>query len=235
MLRRLSLMLLAFSLPAWAGEGFFFYKDPPRRPAPSSSAPASANVTVVGTLDGQVASPQSNPLRGYDLKQLETRLKVGDFILRTGRQYESRVIRQVDNSPYSHVAYVTQVNPQVWVVHTATDEVPGKPYQVVKERLSAFLDSNKAEGFAVYRPDFMNIPDRELTASELERMVGQPFILASREKPHRYCSTIIRDAVRKRYPGYNPQWKQIAYKGWKGVFLTPSSMITNGMSLIEKR
>lgn len=235
-------LLLSQAAMAESPGGFFFYgqtESPAKAaPAPTQGGVRVNNVTVVASeegLGGSTPLRKPNPMAGYSLAELSQKLRVGDMILRQGVSWESRMIRQIDGSNYSHIAYVTQTNPEVWVVHAATDEVPGKKYQVVKEKLTGFLSAKNAEGYAAYRPDFMSVSDRELAASELEKMQGQPFILASQNQPHRYCTTIIRQVIHKRYPSYNPAWKNISYKNQQGTYLTPSAMITRGMSLIMSR
>lgn len=231
--------LTGISASIYAEGGFFFYQTPKPDPAPSAPVfPLSDNLTVIApqglaAIAGQNEPGAENRMKDYPFARLEAAIKVGDMVLRKGLSWESRLIRRIDNTDYSHIAYVSQIHPEVWVVHAATDDNPAKPNQVIKERLTSFLDNRKAQGFAVYRPDFISFSDRELIASELEHSVGKPFVLASREQPHRYCSTLIYYAVNKRYSAYQPAWKNISYRQYRGVFLMPSAMV-RGMRLIAE-
>ena len=84
-----------------------------------------------------------------------SRLEPGDWVFRSGISADSRVIKSISRSRYSHIGMIVQTVPQVVVAHAATDDDPKHPDQVLLTPLAEFAATDKADGIAVARPKFL--------------------------------------------------------------------------------
>ena len=72
-------------------------------------------------------------------------LQPGDWVFRSGVSADSRLIRHLSGSAYSHIGIVTQTAPQVLVAHATTDDDPARPDQVLITPLADFAAVGRAE------------------------------------------------------------------------------------------
>ncbi|PJK06737.1 hypothetical protein CO610_09950 [Lysobacteraceae bacterium NML95-0200] len=148
-------------------------------------------------------------------------LEAGDWIFRSGTSRESLLIRQLSNSRYSHIGMVVETSPEVWIVHATTDDDPARPNQVLLSTLAEFAAAEHAEAIAVARPKFLSREQRAETAHYVRQRVGERFVLASRNKPHRYCTTLLRDAIRTQQADFELPWQRLDIALFRGEYLMP--------------
>lgn len=147
---------------------------------------------------------------------------VGDWVLRTGTSAESQIIQQVDGgSNYSHIGMVVSLNPTM-VVHATTDDNPKLPNQVLLTSLQEFLNPTLASDFALVRPTFLSIQEKERMASGLINQVGKGFVLTPKAEAPRYCTTILLDEIQKIQPTFTLQWTSVNVPVFNGEYLFPS-------------
>ncbi|PJK03444.1 hypothetical protein CO612_09080 [Lysobacteraceae bacterium NML71-0210] len=148
-------------------------------------------------------------------------LEVGDWVFRSGTSQESLLIRQLSHSRYSHIGMVVETSPEVWVVHATTDDDPARPDQVLLSTLTEFAAAEHAEAIAVARPRFLSREQRIQTALHMRQRVGERFVLAARNKPHRYCTTLLRDAIRTQQADFELPWYRLDIALFEGEYLMP--------------
>ena len=96
---------------------------------------------------------RSGEIRDY--KAIFTELKNGDLIFRKGRSLESFAVSLADKEvDFSHVGLVVLRNGEPFVIHAVPDESDNVEDFIKLERVGAFLSTEKASAFAVYRPEF---------------------------------------------------------------------------------
>lgn len=150
-------------------------------------------------------------------------LAVGDWVLRSGTSTESQLIQTLSNSEFSHIGMVVSLQPEPVIVHATTDDEPQRANQVLSTQLSDFIDPKLAHNFAIVRPRFLSAQDNQLAAQQLLQHVGQPFVLAARDSEHRYCTTLLVDALQHAGIAFQPQWQQINAPLLSGEYLFPSA------------
>lgn len=148
-------------------------------------------------------------------------LEAGDWIFRSGTSRESLLIRHLSNSAYSHIGMVVETAPQVRIVHASTDDDPARPNQVLLSSLAEFAAAEHAEAIAVARPKFLSREQRLKTARHVRQRVGERFVLAARHKPHRYCTTLLRDAIRTQQADFELPWQRLDTALFAGEYLMP--------------
>ncbi|MDO4879295.1 MAG: YiiX/YebB-like N1pC/P60 family cysteine hydrolase [Neisseria sp.] len=153
----------------------------------------------------------------------EIAVRQGDWIFRGGISADSRLIRYLSNSDYSHIGIIVETRPEILIAHAATDDDPQKPDQVLLTPLREFLASDKARSFAVTRPKFLNGRQRRQSALHAKGAIGRPFILAERGKAHYYCTILLLNAVRSQTPSFNPKWQHLNIALFEGDYLFPES------------
>jgi len=90
-----------------------------------------------------------------DYEAILTELNNGDLIFRKGRSLESFAVCLADDEKdFSHVGLVVFHNGEPFIIHAVPDELEGVEDLIKLERVEAFLSSEKASAFAVYRPEF---------------------------------------------------------------------------------
>lgn len=148
-------------------------------------------------------------------------LEVGDWVFRSGTSQESHLIRRLSRSAYSHIGIVVETSPEVRIVHATTDDDPLHPDQVLLSKLTAFAAAEHAEAIAVARPSFLSREQRIQSALHARQHVGARFVLAARDKPHRYCTTLLRDAIRTQQPDFELPWQTLDIALFHGEYLMP--------------
>ena len=95
----------------------------------------------------------SGEIRDYNA--ILTDLNNGDLIFRKGRSLESFAVSLADKEvDFSHVGIVVLHNNEPFVIHAVPDESDGAEDFIKLERVEAFLSTEKASAFAVYRSGF---------------------------------------------------------------------------------
>lgn len=148
-------------------------------------------------------------------------LAVGDWIFRSGTSMDSTVIRQLSGSDYSHIGMVVAADPEVLIIHATTDDEPSTPNQVLLSRLEDFVRPELARDFAIARPDFLDGQQKRLIAEALLAQRGETFIIQPRGTPHRYCTTLLADAIRTQRADFSPGWSQVDVAFFRGEYLFP--------------
>lgn len=159
---------------------------------------------------------------GPDLSQLPG-LQTGDWLFRLGHSADSRLVRQLGGGDYSHIGMVVATEPRVLVVHATTDDDPQHLNQVLISTLEAFLQPALARHFAIARPDFLNAGQKQAAARMLYETVGAPFLLDVRGQPHRYCTTLLAEAIKAQAPDFEPAWTRLDNPLYRGELLFPSA------------
>lgn len=148
-------------------------------------------------------------------------LAVGDWIFRSGTSTDSRVIRQLSGSDYSHIGMVVTSGPQVLIVHASTDDQPEHPDQVLLSSLEEFTHPRLAHSFAIARPTFLDPQQKQDIAQALLAQRGQAFVIQPRGVPHRYCTTLLADAIRTQAADFDPSWSPVDLAFFRGDYLFP--------------
>lgn len=85
----------------------------------------------------------------------ESLIQNGDLIFRRGHSAESQVVIITDRkSRFSHVGIICFENAIPFIIHAVPGENKGEPDFIKKEKLTEFLNPEKASEFAIYRSDF---------------------------------------------------------------------------------
>lgn len=148
-------------------------------------------------------------------------LAVGDWIFRSGTSTDSTVIRQLSGSDYSHIGMVVANSPQVLIIHATTDDEPQRQNQVLLTPLEDFIHPDLANAFAIARPDFLDAEQKALIAETLLAQRGEAFLIQPRGEPHRYCTTLLADAIRTQHADFSPRWSLVDVAFFRGEYLFP--------------
>ena len=154
-----------------------------------------------------------------------SRLEPGDWVFRSGISADSRVIKSISRSRYSHIGMIVQTAPQVVVAHAATDDDPKHPDQVLLTPLAEF---------AVARPKFLTAPQRRQAAQSAATQRGRPFVLAARDRQPYYCTLLLLEAVRPHAPQFSPQWQYLDMAVFRGEYLFPEAFMHENVEWIYR-
>ncbi len=177
-------------------------------------------VLLLLALIGIALSLRTQPVATVVLPPLPE-LAVGDWIFRSGTSTDSSVIRQLSGSDYSHIGMIVASSPQVLIVHASTDDQPEHPDQVLLSSLDEFVHPSLAHDFAIARPTFLDAQQKRSIAQTLLAQRGQAFVIQPRGEPHRYCTTLLADAIRTQVPDFDPGWSAVNLAFFRGDYLFP--------------
>ncbi|TLX53663.1 hypothetical protein DN826_17260 [Stutzerimonas nosocomialis] len=152
-------------------------------------------------------------------------LAIGDWVLRMGTSTDSRVVQQLSSGAYSHIGMVVAVEPRVMVIHATTDDHPERANQVLLSTLEEFFQPGLASRIAIARPTFLQTPQKLAIARALLAEQGKPFVLEPRDTAHRYCTTLLADAIRAEHPAFDPPWQHIDVAFFRGEYLFPQAFV----------
>lgn len=161
-------------------------------------------------------------------------LQVGDWIFRGGVSSESRIIRHLSQSEYSHIGMIVQTQPEVLIVHATTDDDPARPEQVLMTPLADFLAPDKADAVAIVRPHFLTEQQRQQSAKIARAQIGKAFVLTPREEQPFYCTLLISQAVQTQVPAFNPRWQYIDVAVLRGEYLLPQAFLQEDVKWIYR-
>ena len=150
-------------------------------------------------------------------------LQEGDWVFRHGTAADSRLIRELSRSRFSHIGIVVQTRPEVWIAHAATDDDPAHPNQVLLTPLAEFAAPRLSRQTAYARPRFLSPAQRRASARHAAAQVGRPFRLTARTEQPYYCTILLLDAVRTQEPAFNPPWQHIDLAVFRGEYLFPEA------------
>ncbi len=157
-------------------------------------------------------------------QSITTTFQVGDWIVRAGTGHESQLIMKLSGSEFSHIGVITQVTPEVRIVHATTDDKPSQKNQVIESSLGEFTHHSLASKWAVYRYLDMPLAKMQQMAIEVEQKQGLPFILDTQEHPHRYCTSIIAESLPLAVQN-KLTWQTVNFPGFKGKLLYPNAFL----------
>ena len=163
-----------------------------------------------------------------------SRLELGDWVFRSGISADSRVIKSISRSRYSHIGMIVQTAPQVVVAHAATDDDPKHPDQVLLTPLAEFAAADKADGIAVARPKFLTASQRRQAAQSAAAQRGRAFVLSARDRQPYYCTLLLLEAVRPHVPQFSPQWQYLDMAVFRGEYLFPEAFAHENVEWIYR-
>lgn len=150
-------------------------------------------------------------------------LEVGDWVLRTGTESDSEIIRRVSHSKWSHIGIIVRTLPKILVVHATTDDGEPKKNQVIVSTLERFLSPELAQDGIIVRPLFLTRQEKNEVVTSVWKRIGQPFVLRSQEQPHLYCTTLLYEPIVKIHRQFKPKWQYLSAPLFEGKYLFPQS------------
>lgn len=161
-------------------------------------------------------------------------LQIGDLVLRAGTTMDSLLIQKIGRVEYSHIGIITQIQPEVIVTHSTTDDDPDHPNQVLSTPLSIFLSPEFSQKQMIVRLDFLNNEEKQILVNHIHNQVGQPYSLKSKEHHSTYCTTLISQPLLQLRPNLHLQWHNINFGPFKGDYLFPDAFLDiNAISIID--
>lgn len=152
-------------------------------------------------------------------------LEVGDIVFRTAYGKESRLIKMVSQSEYSHIAVITELSPNVKVVHATTNDHPTLQNQVLLTPIEEFLSPDAAKAYLIARPNFLTIEQRQLFAGDIHQRIGEAYVLKSRELENLYCTTLLESPLQSLMPALSLEYQLLKVPGMNGDYLFPDAFL----------
>lgn len=184
------------------------------------AAVVGAALSLALTLNASTAASHA---LGGPILAVPGDIQVGDWIFRGGISSDSRWIRALSGSVFSHVGIVVQTTPHILIAHATTDDDPENPDQVIFTGWDAFASAEMADRLAVARPRFMNAAQRTASAHHAAARLGERFSLTDRTSSPLYCTTLLLDAVQAQ-TDFNPSWQQLDVPVLGGQYLFPKAL-----------
>lgn len=198
-------------------------------------------LTVAGLLLMADLSPVPSPpqdleaYQHYLQQQVAPKVHVGDWVVRAGTGHESQLVQQLSGNPYSHIGVISQIQPEIRVIHATTTDDHKRLNQVISSSLAEFTQSKWATTWAVYRHTGLSNTQIQQQIHDLNQMLGQPFVFESRENHPRYCTTIVYDSLPVSIQQQVP-WQTVSLSVIKGDLLFPKAFIElKGSQLIYQQ
>ena len=198
-------------------------------------------LTVAGLLLMADLSPVPSPpqdleaYQHYLQQQVAPKVHVGDWVVRAGTGHESQLVQQLSGNPYSHIGVISQIQPEIRVIHATTTDDHKRLNQVISSSLAEFTQSKWATTWAVYRHTGLSNNQIQQQIHDLNQMLGQPFVFESRENHPRYCTTIVYDSLPVSIQQQVP-WQTVSLSVIKGDLLFPKAFIElKGSQLIYQQ
>ncbi|MCK3658384.1 hypothetical protein A4G18_06605 [Pasteurellaceae bacterium Pebbles2] len=150
-------------------------------------------------------------------------LEAGDWIFRSGVDFDSKIIKHTSQSPYSHIGIIVATQPEIFIAHAIDNDNPEQPNQVIISSFKDFSASNRTNAIGIARPRILNQAQRQATAEYAAQQKGKAFELRSREESPFYCSILLLDAIQHQQPNFNPTWQYIDVAVFRGEYLFPEA------------
>ena len=161
-------------------------------------------------------------------------LAIGDIVLRAGSNMDSLAIQKLGTVQYSHIGIITQIEPEIIVVHSTTDDDPQYPNQTIATSFETFTSPKFARNFLIIRPNFLTLDEKLMLANHIHSKIGAPYILKTREADNLYCTTLIEQPLLQLRPNIQLEWHNIDFGPFKGSYLFPDTFINiEGMEILR--
>ena len=161
-------------------------------------------------------------------------LAIGDIILRAGSNMDSLAIQKLGKVQYSHIGIITQIKPEIVVVHSTTDDDPSHPNQAIATSFEVFTSPKFARNFLIIRPNFLTLDEKLRLANHIHSKIGAPYVLKSREEENLYCTTLIEQPLLQLRPNIQLEWHNIDFGPFKGTYLFPDTFMNiEGMKILN--
>ncbi|GAA5094112.1 YiiX/YebB-like N1pC/P60 family cysteine hydrolase [Wohlfahrtiimonas larvae] len=161
-------------------------------------------------------------------------LAIGDLVLRSGPNMDSVAIQKLGNVQYSHIGIITQIEPEIIVVHSTTDDDPNSPNQVIATSFDIFTSPKFSRNILIIRPNFLTLDEKLNLANNVYSKLGAPYILKSREEKNLYCTTLIEQPLLQLRPNIQLEWHTIDFGPFKGSYLFPDTFMNiEGMEILN--
>lgn len=151
-------------------------------------------------------------------------LSIGDWVLRKGNDTDSIIISLLGKSKFSHIGIISSLEPEIRIIHAITDQDIGRG-SVFETTLQKFASPENSNITVIVRPLFLTTYQKKIIVEDIRLKVGLPFVLADKYKDHRYCTTLIADAVSKVEPSFVPLWTYLNIPFFSGEYLFPDAFI----------
>lgn len=151
-------------------------------------------------------------------------LAVGDWVFRNGTAAESYIIQNLSQGEFSHVGVVISLTPEPLIIHATTDDNPAYLNQVIVTSLADFISPTFSKHFAIARLSNISAVQQQAISAWLLKQLGKPFVLAARQEPHLYCTTLILEAFEQAQVNFQPKWQQINAPLLAGEYLFPHAL-----------
>lgn len=159
-------------------------------------------------------------------------LQKGDWIFRSGIDYDSTLIKYLSNSPYSHIGMIVETEPNIIIAHATTNDDPNQPNQVLLSSLADFMAYDKANAIAIARPKFLTSEQNQQIAQYVKQQKGRKFILNSHNKQPFYCTLLILEGIQQKQANFNPQWQYVDIAFFGGNYLFPEAFLQQDLEWI---
>lgn len=178
---------------------------------------------IIWLLFVNVSVVNAQESRNDSISQISSTLKIGDWIFRQGTAIDSLLVKQLGGGEFSHIGMIISVAPEVKIIHATTDDFENRPSQVLISTLDEFISPDLAQTYAIARPIFLTDEQKQQVADMLQTKLGEKFVLASREAPHLYCTTLLYDAIIQVMPDFNVEWQHSDFALFYGNYLYPNA------------
>lgn len=167
-----------------------------------------------------------NQIQTLHIQQLRNlpKLETLDIILRTGIDYDSRIIQQISKSRFSHIGMIIQTNP-ISIIHASSSDTQNK---VAISSFDYFLQHSK--GIAIKRY-VLNQHQKEKIQAFLKKQIGKDFSFHPQNPL--YCTTLIQNAFDEGFnqENYlNLKKQKIDLPIFGGDFLMPEAFYQDSKS-----
>ncbi|WP_299547053.1 YiiX/YebB-like N1pC/P60 family cysteine hydrolase [uncultured Helicobacter sp.] len=152
-------------------------------------------------------------------------LQIGDFVFRQGIGAESLLIQKFSNSPYSHIAMVVKISPDVLLIHATTNDDTNRQNQVILSSLDEFV--RLGSKIAVKRPDFSQKNKEKIVDFAMQNL-GREFVLSTKEDAF-YCTTFLEEAINK-IENFKLKKEFVGFPFIKGYYLFPKAFFEDKRS-----
>lgn len=161
-------------------------------------------------------------------------LAIGDIVLRAGSNMDSLAIQKLGKVQYSHIGIITQIEPEIIVIHSTTDDDADHLNQVIATPFEIFTSPKFARNFLIIRPNFLTLDEKLNLASDIHSKLGAPYLLKSREEENLYCTTLIEQPLLQLRQNIELEWHNIDFGPFKGSYLFPDTFMNiEGMEILS--
>lgn len=143
--------------------------------------------------------------------------KIGDLIFRKGLDRDSEFISFLSKFDYSHIGVIVSLNPTN-VIHATTNE--NNQSGVIKSEFESFIKN--AKFYAVKRFENLSQESANKISEILHSHLGKAFVIASKNEPNLYCTTLLKSAFDEIYP-LDLDYEILNIPFFRGEYLFPKA------------